>query len=424
MTRTDSPRRLDHLRRLQDTETVASELRTRQDEVLGADARLLDVRGWRLYPLRRGGFAVGYRVTAGLADQSPREMSVYGLVEDPGAGGEPSSTPGVWIDSLCIRLFQPEGDPRLKRLAAALRGEGIGELSGVTGDLAAYRPLARAAIRFERPGRGVSYLRISASKTRYERVRNLAELAGETGLFPRVLGASDRLRGVLVEGIDGATLHGTVAEADDAWMIGTAHTLGALHTHPPRGLPVHSPIDEAEATSWMVRRGSMAMPEVLRVAEEPLSRIFEAAAGMGCPAPTMVHRDLHDKQLVRTPRGDVMLLDSDTLACGDPALDVANLANHLRLRAMFGRLEAGRSESLVDVLVASYPTHGRTLSPASLEFYGACTWLRLAGVYALRSHGQRAVAPLISRCVESLDRLDRLHNGESVVTSPHNRRND
>ena len=93
------------------------------------------------------------------------------------------------------------------------------------------------------------------------------------------------------------------------------------------------------------------------------------------------HRDLHDKQVLwdgRTPG----LLDLDTAARAEAALDVGNLLAHLELRALAGSLPAEAARAAAGYLrdaVEHLPT-----TPERTEVYTRSARLRLACVYAFR----------------------------------------
>lgn len=97
----------------------------------------------------------------------------------------------------------------------------------------------------------------------------------------------------------------------------------------------------------------------------------------------LVHRDLHDKQVLwHAPTGPPGLLDLDTAARGEPALDLANLAAHVDLRVLQGVLPADAAQRVHRLLAEVAPAVGAT--QARLDVYGRSARLRLACVYAFR----------------------------------------
>ena len=82
------------------------------------------------------------------------------------------------------------------------------------------------------------------------------------------------------------------------------------------------------------------------------------------------------------------LLDFDTIAAGDPALDLGNLLVHLELRAHQDVLSARAALDFGDALLAGYGASAalrRRLAP-----YASATRIRLACVYAFRPRWRRA----------------------------------
>jgi aminoglycoside phosphotransferase (APT) family kinase protein len=139
-----------------------------------------------------------------------------------------------------------------------------------------------------------------------------------------------------------------------------------------------------------------------RAARRALAVLPEVCAALvdGVPgAVATIHRDLHDKQVLVD--GDrVALLDCDTIAQGEAALDLANLLTHLELRVLQGHAPARAAAAARKALLAAYePADG---VQRRLPAYTAAAWLRLACVYAFR--------PCRRGLVEDL--LDRVHGRE------------
>ncbi|MDQ3989296.1 MAG: ATP-binding cassette domain-containing protein, partial [Actinomycetota bacterium] len=111
---------------------------------------------------------------------------------------------------------------------------------------------------------------------------------------------------------------------------------GVLQSAPGAALTVHGHREEADVLRrWTTDAAAWDGADRTAAAEQLATRL------LALPEPTRVpaHRDLHDKQLVAV--GDrVGLLDLDTLCAADPALDLANLLAHLRLRVLQGHCTA------------------------------------------------------------------------------------
>ena len=106
----------------------------------------------------------------------------------------------------------------------------------------------------------------------------------------------------------------------------------------------------------------------------------------------MLHRDLHDKQVV--VGAHIGLLDLDTLAVGERALDLANALAHLELRVDQGLMTAAAARVARRAFLegADPDPETRERIPAHL----GVARLRLAGVYAFRPRW-RALARALAR---------------------------
>ncbi|GHD10076.1 phosphotransferase [Zhihengliuella salsuginis] len=150
--------------------------------------------------------------------------------------------------------------------------------------------------------------------------------------------------------------HDAQAEADVvlAWV-------GNLRGHDPLGLGR----DETERLEERARRA--------------VSGLLDGAGDRLVPA----HRDLHDEQLLYDPAaGRIGVLDFDTAALAEPALDLGNLMAHLALRHDQGLISGPARDAARDVLAEA--AEGCGVSAARLAAYENATRLRLVGVYAFR----------------------------------------
>lgn len=167
----------------------------------------------------------------------------------------------------------------------------------------------------------------------------------------------------------------------------------------PGVLPWYTAEDEVKTLAQWSQRlrafpGFLSVPDtawesVVRSVSNQLLEL-EPAGESGGWVPGVVHRDLHEKQLMIDPdTGEVGLLDFDTAAFGDPALDIANLSVHLQLHRAQGVLGDRTYQAAADVVAALAADLG--VSSARFEAYRAATRTRLVCVYAFRPQWSQVV---------------------------------
>ena len=329
------------------------------------------------------------------------------------------------MSGLAGAAFLLPSDPKLDQLREALAGRGVPKWFHhpyIPAELVSYRPLSRATIRFgNETGDGI-YLRTTASRGRFERGARLASIAAERfvlpgcgrGLFPRLVDTIPELRASLLEECAGTLMHHCLDALDATHIEAVAGALVYLFRGDARELSTHNALDEAEATAWMLRVAAVARADALPGIDSDLLRLFEAGALIESPASVPLHRDLHDKQILLDEQGGVILLDPDTLAAGDPALDLANLGVHLELRALQGKLSPSAAHALSHQLLSACAGQGIRPTRQRLTYYRACAWLRLAGVYSLRSTGAGLISTLLRRGRTALDSLHDRQEGNEV----------
>jgi len=114
-----------------------------------------------------------------------------------------------------------------------------------------------------------------------------------------------------------------------------------------------------------------------------------------------IHRDAyHDQMLVDGDR--LAILDLDDAAMSEPAVDIANIAAHLRLLA----IQRPDRAIALDPVIAAFLDRSReldpALDPALLDVLRATTLLRLAGIHIGRPDGVRVATALLADCADIL----------------------
>jgi hypothetical protein len=243
--------------------------------------------------------------------------------------------------------------------------------------LLSHRPERRAVLRtgrdftkVVRPGR-VGALLTAADQA--------AAAGGGAFRVPRA-NEVDAERGVVRwQGVAAPTLLECVAAPPEvlarAW--GSAgRAVAALHDGSGAGLPTHDAAAEcAAAERWTAAAAAWGL-----LPAAPRHAAYEELLG-GTPGPLgVLHRDLHDKQVLVGEQ--VWLIDLDTLAVGERALDLANALVHLELRVAQGLMTRTAAQVAREAFVAAVAPDPRTV--ARVSAHERVARLRLAGVYAFR----------------------------------------
>ncbi|MBZ2196806.1 phosphotransferase family protein [Occultella gossypii] len=263
--------------------------------------------------------------------------------------------------------------------------------------LVAHRPERRGVVRHEADGRTV-FTKVVRPGRAAGLVDALTAVTAAGVSTPRVLGADETT--VTTAALPGRTLHEALAapDADAGSLTRVGHAVGVvlrrLHAvpAPPREAVMHDGAAEIAVTRrWLgLAQAYGALP---RTAADPLAMLARAEATLvPCARPVLLHRDLHDKQLL-TAGDDVGMLDLDLLAVGDPALDLANLLVHLELRAKQGLTTRALAYACADGVLRGYrPT---AVERTTLPGYALATRLRLLAVYAFRPESTDAATSVL-----------------------------
>lgn len=201
-------------------------------------------------------------------------------------------------------------------------------------------------------------------------------------------------------------LHGVELdlERDRERFAGIGACLAALQDTPDANAwPAHGATHELAVLErwrarWTLARG--APPEGFDDARARLAERRPESAPRG----VLVHRDLHDGQLLLSD-DSIALLDFDLAACGDPELDLGNLEAHLELLSMQGRRAAspGNARRARAELRRGFAEGGAELDASRLAWYRAATFLRLALVHGLRPRSAPLSAALVRRAADELE---------------------
>jgi aminoglycoside phosphotransferase (APT) family kinase protein len=250
--------------------------------------------------------------------------------------------------------------------------------------LVTHRPERRAVVRLEEH----RYMRVVRPGHTASVVGPLIDVRPAGVRVPVVLHADDSRGLVTISEMSGRTLHERLGDhrlsdeelSSDGKQIGAAVRI--LHGHRARvSRLVHDRTAEmAAAHRWLsaAARFGMLRSGAWREREEQVESLLPDIP----PELALLHRDLHDTQIVLQDGEPVALLDLALATYGDPALDLANLLVHIDLRARQGLCSTRRARMVATGVLDGYSADPDLLR--RLPAYAASTRLRLAGVYAFR----------------------------------------
>lgn len=274
-----------------------------------------------------------------------------------------------------LEIHPPGVDPALPALAEVVRA--AGGPRAVVG----HRLGRRAVVRGD--GWWAKVLRPSRAAAVAARHQQFGDVAVAAGVAVPALLDLDTRRGVVVLG----PLAGVTFLDHPDPITAAARVAAALRTlrrcPPPSGLPRHDAAAERSVlATWSadVARHRVLPRRWLAEFDAAAAAADRALAALGPRPRALSHRDLHDAQVLID--GDrVGLLDLDTAAEADPALDLGNLLAHIDFAVALGRIDAAGAASVEDALRGGCEQPG---DRAAVAAYRAAARARLAAVHAFR----------------------------------------
>ncbi len=392
-------------------------------------------RAERCWPGRNGQFAFEWSFALG---RGPRR-TLFGVVPADTTTAEsletrvPEWTPegprGVcaYLPDCKLLVHSPDADPGLcqlsecltpGRMAARLRpywGGAVGRKSAaepaVDCRLLGYRAGRRAAIAYRQRRRGRGSAALLGKTFRDGRGERLAELHRQLGpqlawhSHGRVLApsAADYLPDVRMVLFDWAVGDSATDRLEArGQIVGAAvEVLATLHRTELDGLPVFT-VDEERRIMKRWHRALRHVDPSVADAAAPLLEGLLAAAETVAPAPQRtIHRDFHDRQIIVHDQ-TTTLLDLDTLARGDPCVDLGNLVAHLYLAALMAEPSARGFAALTRDVARQYERQLEPVNRRTLAFFSGTALFRVGAVHALRTTTRRHSAALWAQAARVL----------------------
>ena len=303
----------------------------------------------------------------------------------------PAEEPGLLSAAGGEIMLQPAGtDHQLPGLSSVVERRHT--------SLVSHRPGQRAVVRHD-DGVSVRFAKITRPSRigrQLDPLMYLTELPGRPFGLPEVLEVDEGRGVVWSSALAGRSLHDRLAEPGLQAHAGSlGRSLRWLHQAPP---PANAARHDAGAEIDLIT----AQLGLLEIFAPTVARRVKGFAPAICDrlsknaqGDALLHRDLHDKQIFVEPCGSIALLDFDTLATGEPALDVANMLAHFELRAIQRCCSKSGAARAADAFMIAYdPGNGvRQRIPAYLD----AARLRLACLYAYRPRWPEVPDALIAR---------------------------
>lgn len=273
-----------------------------------------------------------------------------------------------------VRLLGHGEDPKLPDLPAAMAG----------GELVVHRYGKRAVVR--KSEEYVKVVRAGDASALAESAEAGRRRALQAGLLaPEVLeAASGRLS---TSPVPGAAFHSAARTATaqqwETWWGQWADRWPHFVVADDSGLASFSAADEVAVINAAVGRALAwsALPDRTGRGRRWTAEVCRALGRVRTPQLGVVHRDLHDKQLLAGPHG-IGVLDFDTVCLAEPALDLANLLVHAQWRAIQGVWS--REQAIVACSAISRVRRALAVPEDRCVAYAHGTSLRLAALYAFR----------------------------------------
>jgi hypothetical protein len=313
-----------------------------------------------------------------------RAAAVAALIETTTGGSVP-----VPVLGRCVVVQRDGVDRRLAGLHRLVVAPGAA--------LVTHRAERRGVVRRVEHDRRATYTKaVRPSRTASTVAR--ARVSVDGVVVPRVTASDARLGTVTCAEVPGVQLHDLLAAGPAVSLrqlcsVGRAvgEALARLHgTTPPSDVDAHDAAAELQVTqAWLDHATTYGLLDSGLPVRAHLDRLYGFAAEPGSGS-ALVHRDMHDKQILIGEEDAVGMLDFDLAAIGEPALDLANLLVHLELRVIQRHCSQEAARACAEGLVDGYRPGPDVWQ--RVPGYALATQLRLAAVYAFRP-GSAGIGP-------------------------------
>lgn len=419
--------------RLLELATDVAAMRRRFESLLASklnvDATLNDFCVPRVLPRASGEVLIQYRFGLSIPQRGPTgQWIVYG--EHYPFGLEIPQSPAMdeagtcWFDELRLRVWLFPTDPQLPELPMLFNPElfestynekleNVGiqcNAASLSTQLLSYRLGRRCIVRMkwesapqrDSPASGREII-IKMSRPRqalalWTKLRQLECDGFNAGshdqiVLPKHLFLHRSTGAIFQRSETGESLHSLIGHSlFPEGCAAAARALRKLHHTHLSGLITYTTDDELDHLAWLSSVTVAAFPS-LRARVEAVMRDLVRTRPTKAPALVTVHRDFYDKQVLFDGRRTV-LLDYDTLAAGDPALDYGNFVGHLQWRTHQSPEHAGALRLGWESFTQTFG-HTDSGFETRSKWWTAAALLRLACLYSWRPRWQHLAPSLL-----------------------------
>ncbi len=230
----------------------------------------------------------------------------------------------------------------------------------------------------------------------------LGSSVNDTLSIPKIYGYDESEGTLLMEKVDGTTLHDLVGQNLFQEGCGkAAEILKKVHSVPSEGLSKFSVMHELRNLSKQISIIENIYPSDVKLFLEAYD-ILENAVNQLTPITILkcIHRDFYDKQVICS-KDRTTLVDFDNITSGDPALDYGNFIAHLYLRLHQSPEYAEQFLEGVQLFQDQYDADVLLLQRAN--WWQSASLLRLAAIYYFRPRWRTLTIHLLRKAIGCLE---------------------
>ncbi|MBA3651948.1 MAG: aminoglycoside phosphotransferase family protein, partial [Chthoniobacterales bacterium] len=213
-----------------------------------------------------------------------------------------------------------------------------------------YKPARRFVGKLMLEGQPAAVLKIY-SEGEYEKARHAAYALSSAPAVTTVIGHSTRDCMLVFRWVEGTPLNQLLTDQSAVGKSGAA--LRRFHSQTGIRLPLRSNESLFRQLSEAAHGIAILLP-AFRERARALAQSLSASIGQTETDRATLHGDFYAHQVLVRKDGEIVLLDCDEAAIGDPRYDLGNFLAHLQRRVLTGGLTAVQGEAARDSFLAGY----------------------------------------------------------------------